>query len=253
MNKTGFHLVIICISLAAITSGVVLSSYMLSRFLLKIQHSTEKSITVKGVAEKMIVSDLAAFTTSISATGKSRAEGYVALEKAKNILLAKLNSLGFTAPMLSDECVRCDEMHRTEKIRENGKEVTKSYFDHYKMTYSVRIRTSDVKLVARNVLKIHELAMYKYEVTVSTPGYFINNPEQYKLELVNEASASAAARASVAARQSGSSLGALIEAKQGVIQITAPASNETSDYGIYDTDSVQKVIRLVMTMKFALK
>ena len=85
MNKTGLHLVIICISLVAITSGVVLSSYMLSRFLLKIQHSTEKSITVKGVAEKMIVSDLAAFTVSISATGKSRAEGYVALEKAKNM------------------------------------------------------------------------------------------------------------------------------------------------------------------------
>ena len=208
---------------------------------------------VKGVAEKTVVSDLAAFTASIAATGKSRTEGYAAAEKAKMLLLAKLNKLGFTSSMQGDETVSCDEMHRTEKIKENGKEITKSYIDHYKVTYSVRICTSDVNLVARNVLKIHELSMYKYEVTVSRPGYFINNPEQYKLELVDSASASAAARASVVARQSGCRLGELIEAKQGVIQITAPASNETSDYGVYDTNSVQKVIRLVMTMKFALK
>ena len=85
------------------------------------------------------------------------------------------------------------------------------------------------------------------------PRYFISNPEQYKLELVNAASASAAQRARTAAHHSGSELGPLMEARQGVIQITAPASTDTSDDGIYNTNSVQKVIRLVMTMKFALK
>ena len=107
--------------------------------------------------------------------------------------------------------------------------------------------------VSRNLLKIHELAAQGMNVSVGTPQYFINNPEQYKLELVNAASASAAQRARTAAQHSGSALGALMEARQGVIQITAPASTETSDYGVYDTKSVQKVIRLVMTMKFALK
>ena len=116
----------------------------------------------------------------------------------------------------------------------------------------MRIRTSDVALVSANVLKIHELALQKLNVSVESPKYFINNPEQYKLELVNSASASAAQRARTAASHSGSSLGPLMEARQGVIQITAPASSETSDYGVYDTKSVQKVIRLVMTMKFAL-
>ena len=103
------------------------------------------------------------------------------------------------------------------------------------------------------MLKIYELTARKQDVSVTDPQYYISNPEQYKLALVNEASASAAERARTAARQSGSELGPLMTARQGVIQITRPASNDTSDYGMYDTSSVQKVIRLVMTMEFALK
>ncbi len=242
------------IAIIALTAGIVISSFMLSRFMLKIQHSTEKSITVKGVAEKLISSDLAAFKCSVTAKGQTREEGYANLAKAQKLLLAKLDALGFTAVMREDENISCDAHYRTVKTRDKfGKETTNSYFDHYELTYSVRIRTNNVNLVSTNVLKLHELALQKLNVSVETPHYFINNPEQYKLELVNAASASAAQRARTAASHSGSTLGPLMEARQGVIQITAPASNETSDYGVYDTRSVQKVIRLVMTMKFSLK
>ena len=244
----------VIIAVIALTAGIVLSSFMLSRFMLKIQHSTEKSITVKGVAEKLITSDLAAFKCSITVKGMSREEGYANLARAQKTLLAKLDSLGFNAAMREDENISCDAHYRTVKTKDKyGKETSNSYFDHYELTYSVRIRTSNVKLVSANVLKIHELAYQKLNVSVDSPSYFINNPEQYKLELVNSASASAAQRARTAASHSGSALGPLMEARQGVIQITAPASNETSDYGVYDTRSVQKVIRLVMTMKFSLK
>ena len=253
MNRPVAASALIIVSVIALAAGIVLSSFMLSRFMLKIQHATEKCITVKGVAEKNIMSDIAAFTCSVSVKGKTRAEGYASLNKAKLMLNAQLNQLGFTEAMREDESISCDEMVKTEKIRENGREVTKTYFDHFKMTYSVRIRTNDVRLVEKNHLKIYNLAAYKLEISHTSPRYFISNPEQYKLELVDAASASAAARAAVAAGKSGSSLGPLIEARQGVIQITAPASNETSDYGIYDTGSVQKVMRLVMTMKFSLK
>ena len=242
------------IAIIAITAGVVISSFMLSRFMLKIQHSTEKSITVKGVAEKLITSDLAAFKCSVTVRGNTRPEGYAELAKAQKVLCAKLDSLGFTAAMREDANISCDAHYRTVKTKDRfGKETSNSYFDHYELTYSVRIRTANVKLVSANILKIHELAYNKYNVSVESPKYFINNPEQYKLELVNTASASAAQRARTAASHSGSTLGPLMEARQGVIQITAPASNDTSDYGVYDTGSVQKVIRLVMTMKFALK
>ena len=244
----------VIIAVIALTAGIVLSSFMLSRFMLKIQHSTEKNITVKGVAEKLITSDIAAFRVSITVKGATREAGYAELSKARQILCAKLDALGFTAPMREDEDITCVEHYRTVKSRDKfGKETSNSYFDHFRLTYSVRVRTSNVQLVNANVLKIHDLAAQKWDISVESPRYFINNPEQYTLELVNAASASAAQRARVAAGNSGSTLGPVLEARQGVIQITAPASNDTSDYGVYDTKSVQKVIRLVMTMKFSLK
>ena len=110
-----------------------------------------------------------------------------------------------------------------------------------------------MKLVAKNALKVYELAARKLNVEVTSPEYFISNPEQYKLVLVDQASASAAERARIAAAQSGSKLGPLMKARQGVIQITRPASSDSSDDGIYDTSSPTKVIRLVMTLEFELK
>ena len=248
--------VVTAVSLAviALTAGIVLSSFMLSRFMLRIQHASEKQITVKGVAEKLVTSDLAAFNCSVTARGQDRASGYKNLDKNKSALLAKLDALGFTAQMRESESISCNPHYRTVKTKDaKGKETVNSYFSHYELTYSLRVRTDNVRLVSQNLLKIHELAAQGLDISVGTPQYFINNPEQYKLELVNAASASAAQRAKTAASHSGSELGPLMEARQGVIQITAPASNETSDYGVYDTGSLQKVIRLVMTMKFALK
>ena len=155
--------------------------------------------------------------------------------------------------MRGDEDICCEESYRTITTKERGKETSERIFDHYQLTYSVRVCTDQVDVVAKNVLKIYELTARKLNVSVSSPKYFISNPEQFKLELVNAASASAAERARTAAHHSGSELGPLMTARQGVIQITCPASSDTSDYGMYDTSSVYKVIRLVMTMEFELK
>ena len=251
-------LVIFSVCLAAATVGMIVSAYLLSRFMLKIQTTstsvTERSITVKGVAEKEVTSDLATFSCSIKAKAATRPDGYKEITKLSQELCKHLDALGFTAAMRENASISCDEIYKTEYYTdENNKKASKLVFDYYDLTYSVRIRTANVKLVENNVLKVNDLTSKGFEVTVSAPQYFISNPERYKLELVNSASASAAERARTAAQHSGSKLGALMIARQGVIQITAPASNETSDYGIYDTGSVQKVMRLVMTMKFSLK
>ena len=249
------------IALIAITAGIVISSFMLSRFMLKVQHASEKSIKVKGVAEKLITSDLAAFTCSVSIKAPTKAEGYSTLDRTAKLLETKLDSLGFTENMREDKNINCVEKYRTVKTVEKNRETSTQIFDHYLLTYSLRVRTNDARLVEKNLLKIYELSGRKLDIDVSTPEYYISNPEQYKLELVDQyklelvdqASSAAAERARTAAARSGSKLGPLMNARQGVIQITAPASTDTSDYGVYNTGSLQKVIRLVMTMEFELK
>ena len=51
---------------------------------------------------------------------------------------------------------------------------------------------------------------------------------------------------------SGSKVGTLIEASQGVFQISAKGRVNESDYGSVDTTSIDKTMRLVVTMRFEL-
>lgn len=252
-DRPALKIAIICCCIIVVVAGMVISAFFLSRFMLKIQKTTEKSITVKGVAEKEILSDVAAFYCSVSVKNKERSAGYADLNKKSEILHKKLRSLGFTDDMTEDKNISCETVNRTITVKENNKDVMKTVFDHYCLTYSFRVRTKEVRLVEKNVLKIYELAAQQINIDVGTPQYYISNPEQYKLELVDRASASAAERARTAAGQSGSELGPLLKARQGVIQITSPASNETSDYGVYNTTSITKVMRMVMTLEFSLK
>ena len=173
--------VLISFAIAAVTIGMIFSAFMLSRFMLKIQRTTEKSITVKGVAEKQVKSDIAAFNCSISVKAKTKAEGYAALEKNAAILCSKLDSLGFTENMREDNSINCVEIYRTVTVKEKGKESKEEIFDYYSLTYSVRIRTNQVDVVAKNILKIYELTARKLDVSVGSPQYFISNPERLLL------------------------------------------------------------------------
>ena len=246
-------IIIVSCTVISIIIGMTISSYMLSRFMLRVQRTTEKSIKVKGVAEKEVLSDLASFNCSVSVKSKEKPDGYNKLTNVTNILNKRLDQLGFTEDVRFDKSISCSERYNTIKSSNDATTTEKEEFSHYVLTYGLTVRTKDVKTVEENVLKLNSLVRNGVDIYISNPEYFISNPEQYKLELVDQASASAAERARVAARQSGSDLGPLMTARQGGIQITAPASTETSDCGTYNTSSTKKVRRMVMTMEFALK
>ena len=52
---------------------------------------------------------------------------------------------------------------------------------------------------------------------------------------------------------SGAQFGLVLSASQGIFQITAPLSPETSDWDVYDTSSYEKEIKCVVTIEFSTK
>jgi len=42
-----------------------------------------------------------------------------------------------------------------------------------------------------------------------------------------------------------------VSATQGVFQITAPNSTEVSDYGSYDTSTIEKTVKAVVSCEFS--
>lgn len=82
------------------------------------------------------------------------------------------------------------------------------------------------------------------------PDYFVSDLESIKFRLVEEATKNGKSRAELMASSSGQSLGSLVSAQQGVIQITKKNSSETSSWGVYDTETIDKVVKLVVTLEF---
>ena len=168
-------------------------------------------------------------------------------------MLKKFAEIGIKPEWVENDSVDYNRVTKTVTVKEKDKTVSKEEFSHYSFVRSCRIRTKEVKVLEKASVRLYELTKDGVDISVSSVEYFISNPEQYKLELVDAATQSAYKRANVVAQTCGSKLGRLLTARQGVIQITRPASDDTSDYGTYDTRTINKVMRLVVTLDFALE
>lgn len=81
--------------------------------------------------------------------------------------------------------------------------------------------------------------------------YYYTGLESLKMRLLEAAAQNARERAEKLVSGSGSKLGAVVSASQGIFQITRPLSNETSDWGMYDTSSFEKDVKCVVTIEFS--
>ena len=74
-----------------------------------------------------------------------------------------------------------------------------------------------------------------------------------KLTMLAEATEDGYRRAKTLAQNSGGEVGPLRSARQGVFQITEPYSTETSGYGMYDTSTIDKTVKAVVTLEYSIQ
>ena len=83
--------------------------------------------------------------------------------------------------------------------------------------------------------------------------YYYSKLTDLKIELTGEATKDAKKRAEKIAESTQSTIGQLQSASLGVVQITAKNSTEVSDYGSYDTASLEKKVTTVVKASFIIK
>ncbi|MCQ2378467.1 MAG: SIMPL domain-containing protein [Victivallaceae bacterium] len=250
-SRVSVPVLLLCTIIASV--AIAVSAWTISRFMLRVEKNTEKTVTVKGVAEKEIQSDIGALSCSFAVKAQQIADGYAELNRVNALFQKKLAELGFEPGEESDVSISYERVTKTVKTQENGKEVAREEFSHYEFQRSCRILSGKVQQLAEASVKLYELTAQGIVISVGTPQFFISDPEKYKLELVDAASVSAYQRGESVAASCHAKIGKLLTARQGVIQITRPADNQSSDYGVYDTSSIPKIMRMVVTVTFALK
>lgn len=116
-----------------------------------------------------------------------------------------------------------------------------SSFAGYELTQQISIESKEVEKIeniSRNITEIIDIGV---EFTSSPPQYFYTKLADLKQQMIADATKDAQQRAEKITQNAGSNLGNLKKASMGVIQITAPNSNEEYSYGgTFNTYSKEK-------------
>lgn len=235
-------------SLAAtlIAIGMVGSSMLISRFLIRIEH--EKQITVKGTAEGSVRSDIGKLTATLRVRDPDRAAAYRTLSGQ---MRAVLDKVGESAPADLGVSVGSPSFEEVRKMREDGTRTNE--IEWYEGRQSVGFASSDVHWIERIVPQLNDLIASGYDIRVSRPSYLVSDLTDVKQELLEKVTADGYRRVQQMAKNSGAKVGVLRAAHQGVFQVTEPNSTETSGYGMYDTSTIQKSVKAVVTLEYAIE
>ncbi len=228
-----------------LTVGMVASAALLSRLFIRINHENE--ITVKGYAEKNVVSDRGKFYCTCSARKATLKGVYAELEKSRGRILKYLKESGFPPEEIEVFNIEIRPIYRKNEKGNRTNEI-----ELYRASRNIGILSGNVGLVRKVSREITELIREGIDISSTSPEFFVSNLKQIKLELIGKATEDGSRRARALARKSGGKVGTLSSARQGVFQITSPNSTATSGYGIYDTSTIRKTVKAVVTLRYTI-
>ena len=117
-----------------------------------------------------------------------------------------------------------------------------------------------IYIVSDEITKVEELAIdpkrfVDGDVTFdnSTMEFYSTEIEEIKKQLLGKATQNAYERAEEITSTTSLRVDKLISARAGVFQITEPWSTEVAGYGIHNTSSARKNIRVTVSAEFTLK
>jgi len=238
-----FWLVIFTLTLPL---AVVASTHLARKSFEKVKLRGQ-TVTVKGYAERPIVSDRAEWAGYLEVRDPDRTAAYVALAKHRDRLLAYLDQMGFPADQVELGRVSITEVYTKT---EEGKST--NTIEYFKIGQSCSIASQQVHAVARVAREAGGLIGEGIGLEPGSPRYLYTKLDQMKLRMLEEATANARERAALLVAGGGDRLGPLRSASQGVFQITPAFSTEVSSYGENDTSSLDKVIKAVVTVEYAI-
>lgn len=229
----------------ALAIGLVAAAAVVSRSLERIKLAGDK-ITVKGYAEQRVVSDAGVWRGTVSVRSPDLQAAYGKLERdAERVRGMLLSVAGADAPFSAGPV-------NTMTLQEFGPGgAPTGRVAGYELSRTFEYGSKDVALVGRIAGEASKLISEGVNMNSQPPQYFYGNLNAVKVRLIGAATKDSKLRAEQFAANSGVTVGPLRSASQGVFQITAPNSTDTADYGSYDTSTIDKVVKAVVTVEYS--
>lgn len=229
----------------ALAIGLIISSLILG-WSYKNSKKGDEAITVTGSAKKRITSDLVLWSAGVSSQAPQLADSYKQLSndipKIKQYLLSK----GIPEDQMTVSSISTTTIKRKDSEGNETSEIT-----GYLLSQQIEVRSTDVQKIAAVSREATELINQGILIESAAPKYYYTKIGDLKIEMLGEAAKDAKERAEKIASSTGNSIGSVKSAKMGVLQITAADSTDVSDYGVFDTTTVEKDMTAVVNVSFA--
>jgi len=229
---------------AIIALAVIVSSFI---FISGLKEMTfrQNTISVKGYAQKNVVSDLVVWQPKIQAWSANLSEAYAKLKVDTDKFINFLTSKG-----ISKDNIKLKSVENTVTYEKQGYEDNLSRKTGYLLVQGFYIESKEVDKVTQLSQEAAEILSAGVEMIAESPDYYLTNIENEKIALLGLAIENAKARAEEIAKKTQSKITGLKSASQGVFQVTEKNSMEVSDYGLFDTKSLEKTIKCVVSAEF---
>ena len=223
--------------------SLVIAALLVSGTLLDIKE-LNNVISISGSAKLPVTSDSARWTGNFSRTAfaTNLKSGYEAMKKDEGLVAAYLDEQGFAgkyeiSPVYMYEIYKSDAYAPKE----------------YNLTQSIEVKSDDVEKV-KNLAKNIEKIIAQGVIFSSNPvEYYYSKLPDVRVSLLPEAIKDAKARAQAIADSSGAKVDNVKSVAMGVVQVMPLGAIEVSDYGSYDTSSIEKEVMITVKVTFGLK
>lgn len=232
--------------------GLIVGGWILGAEI-KATRLSDRFVEVKGLVERTVKSDLAIWSLNYKETGDDLSSLYAKTEADKQTLLEFLDQQGIQFSEIELGIVNVVDTQANEFGGGNRPP------HRYIVEQQITVRTTRVDQVAAAAQKTMQL-LQKGIILSSNPGqgliYKFTALNAIKPDMITEATRNARAAANRFASDSGSKVGAIRQANQGVFSIL-PAdqgseANEGAGAGTGDS-SLKKIVRVVTSVQYYLE
>ncbi|MFH0775986.1 MAG: SIMPL domain-containing protein [Patescibacteria group bacterium] len=228
--------------------ALILSATIFGGFYYSAQSAnTNDILSVTGSAKTQVTSDQAKLVVALSRTAPV-SELATANQKLASDLASVLD-------LLKKEGVEDSSIVKTPvsmNQRYDYKEDPNTEL-RYDVVRSVTVQSNDVNKLTAISEKIPDLTKDGATISVQSLEYYYSKLPDLRVELLSAAVEDAKARADKIASGTGRNVGNVQSASIGVVQVLQPNSIEVSDYGSYDTSSIEKEVMVTVRAAFRLR
>lgn len=199
-----------------------------------------RQVTVRGLAERNVVADLAVLNLSFRAANDDLPTAQAKIDRDLALVRTFLTRQGYPEEAVS--------IGRLQVLDTRAREY--SYGDNvvrFILTQSVTVRTTDVQRVAQTERALNDLVREGVQLDFSAPTYVFTRLNAVRPEMIAEATASARSGAEQFARDSGTTLGPIRQATQGSFEILAREDLDS------EPAALNKRVRVVATVSYQLR